>query len=165
MSINLSDPIFHDEDAARADLEATRWPDGVICPHCGGTDKVKPLGGKSMGPGWYHCGDCRDKFTVRTGSIFERSHVPLHKWRLAFQLMASSKKGMSAHQLHRTLGVTYKTAWFMAHRIREAMRMDDLAPMGGNGGTVEADETYFGNVEPAKRRTTRTSGEPFSGGR
>src|SRR5918995_1223589 len=111
MSLNLSSPIFHNEDAARADLEATRWPNGVVCPHCGGMDKVKPLGGKSMGPGWYHCGDCRDKFTVRTGSVFERSHVPLHKWRLAFQLMCASKKGMSAHQLHRMLGVSYQTAW------------------------------------------------------
>jgi transposase-like protein len=95
MSINLTDPIFHNEDAARADLESIRWPDGVTCPHCGSPDKVKPLGGNSMGPGWYHCGSCRNKFTVRTGSIFERSHVPLHKWRLAFQLMASSKKGIS----------------------------------------------------------------------
>ncbi|MFN3835039.1 MAG: IS1595 family transposase [Glycocaulis sp.] len=161
---NLTDPIFHDEDAARAHLEALRWADGVVCPLCGGTEKAKPLGGESMGPGWYHCGDCRKKFTVRVGTVYERSKVPLHKWLLATQLMASSKKGVSAHQLHRTLAVTYKTAWFMAHRIREAMRED--GPEGGLGGSapVEADETYFGKVE--NPRTTRTDGRPFlkSGG-
>jgi len=145
MSINLTDPIFHNEDAARADLESIRWPDGAMCPFCGSPDKVKPLGGKSMGPGWYHCGECREKFTVRTGTVFERSHVPLHKWRLAFQLMAASKKGISAHQLHRMIGVTYQTAWFMAHRIREAM--SSPIPTGGLGGSdkvVEADETFVG---------------------
>ena len=156
---NLTDPIFHDEDAAREHLEALRWADGVVCPLCDSTDKVKALGGKSMGSGWYHCGDCRKKFTVRVGTVYERSKVPLHKWLLATQLMASSKKGVSAHQLHRTLGVTYKTAWFMAHRIREAMRED--TPDGGMGGfgPVEADETYFGKV--ANPRTMRADGTPF----
>jgi hypothetical protein len=99
-----------------------------------------------MGPGWYYCSTCQDKFTVRVGSIFERSHIPLHKWLLAFRLMASSKKGVSAHQIHRTLGITYKSAWFLMHRIREAM-IDDGAPLGGDGKTVEVDETFQGYVE------------------
>jgi transposase-like protein len=118
----LSDPVFHDEDAARAYLESVRWADGRYCPHCGATDKTAPLGGPSMGSGWYYCSACKDKFTIRNGSIMERSHIALHKWLLAFRLMASSKKGVSAHQLHRSLGITYKSAWFLAHRIREAMR-------------------------------------------
>lgn len=147
---NLTDSIFHDEAKAREHLESLRWPDGAVCPFCGDMHKVKPLGGKSMGDGWYHCGSCRQKFTVRVGTVYERSKVPLHKWLLATQLMASSKKGISAHQLHRTLGVTYKTAWFMAHRIREAMRDDNPPPMGGNGQPVEADETYFGKAKDPK---------------
>jgi transposase-like protein len=143
---NLTNPIFSDENAARAFLEGERWPNGPFCPHCGSTDKIAALNGKSMGPGWYYCGDCEDKFTIRVGSIFERSHVPLCKWLLAFRLMAGSKKGMSAHQMHRQLGVTYKTAWFMGHRIRESMRSGpfDASPMGGRGKIVEADETYIG---------------------
>ena len=143
---NLTDPIFTTESAAREHLESQRWPNGPICPFCGSED-VKVLGGKSMGPGWYHCTSCRDKFTVRVGTAFERSKVPLHKWLLATHLLCSSKKGMSAHQLHRMLGVTYKTAWFMAHRIREAMKDDNPEPMGGPGGSVEADETYFGTKD------------------
>ncbi|WP_417495376.1 IS1595 family transposase [Maricaulis sp.] len=159
---NLTDPIFHNEDSARAHLEQIRWPNGPVCPFCGERDTVKALGGKSMGPGWYHCSDCRKKFTVRVGTVYERSKVALHKWLLATQMMASSKKGISAHQIHRTIGITYKTAWFMCHRIREAMR-DDRAPgsdgMGGEGKTVEADETYFGKVEnPSK---VRKDGTPF----
>jgi transposase-like protein len=142
----LSDPAFHDEDAARAYLEGVRWSDGPFCPFCGSLETVKPLGGPSMGPGWYYCSTCQDKFTVRVGSIFERSHIPLHKWLLAFRLMASSKKGVSAHQIHRTLGITYKSAWFLMHRIREAM-IDDGAPLGGDGKTVEVDETFQGYVE------------------
>jgi transposase-like protein len=143
----LSDPVYHDEDAARAFVESVRWPDGPHCPKCGVLDTVKPLGGESMGPGWYYCSACQDKFTARVGAVFERSHIPLHKWLLAFRLMASSKKGVSAHQLHRTLGVTYKTAWFMAHRIREAMRPNAAAaggPLGGQNKVVEVDETYVG---------------------
>ena len=141
---DLSNAVYHDEDAARAHLESLRWPNGAFCPFCGVTDQVKALGGESMGPGWYHCGACRQKFTVRVGSIFERSHIPLSKWLLGFRLMAGSKKGVSAHQLHRSLGITYKSAWFMAHRIREAMRDTDPTPMGGGGGVVEVDETFSG---------------------
>jgi transposase-like protein len=140
----LSHPCYHDDDAARVTFEAVRWPNGPYCPHCGSFDTVAPLGGKSMGPGWYWCNKCREKFTVRVGSVLERSHIPMHKWMLAFRFMASSKKGMSAHQLHRMLGIPYKTAWFMAHRIREAMRPSDDGPIGGEGKTVEADETYVG---------------------
>ncbi|HEY1710096.1 MAG TPA: IS1595 family transposase [Rhizomicrobium sp.] len=150
--VELSSPVYSNEDAARAHLEAIRWPDGVTCPHCGSADEARALGGESMGPGWYYCEACQDKFTVRSGTVYERSHVPLHKWLLAFRLMASSKKGMSAHQLHRTLGVTYKTAWFMAHRIREAMgpAKGKAGPMGGEGKVVEADTTYVGGKERNK---------------
>jgi transposase-like protein len=119
----LSDPVYHDEDAARAYVEEIRWPDGPFCPFCGAFDTVKPLGGPSTGSGWYYCSACQDKFTVRVGSIFERSHIPLHEWLLAFRLMSSSKKGVLANQIHRTLGITYKSAWFLLHRIREAIRM------------------------------------------
>jgi transposase-like protein len=126
-------------------LESIRWPDGPYCPICGSFDRVKSLGGKAMGPGWYWCTPCRRKFTVRVGSIFERSHVPLYKWLLGFRLMAGSKKGFSAHQLHRTLNVDYKTAWFMEHRIRECMTGDSgSGTLGGEDKFVEADETYVG---------------------
>ncbi|MEQ9447289.1 MAG: IS1595 family transposase, partial [Rhodospirillaceae bacterium] len=150
---NITDPIFQDETKAREFLEAQRWPDGAFCPFCGQTDTVKALGGKSMGDGWYHCKDCRKKFTVRVGTLYERSHVPLHKWLLATHLLCASKKGMSAHLLHRMLGVTYKTAWFMAHRIREGMRgTDGGGPMGGDNQVVEADETFIGGkAKNAKR--------------
>ena len=143
--INLSNPIFHNENAARKHLESIRWPDGPYCPFCGQFETVKALPPKgSMGKGWYHCRGCRKKFTVRVGTLYERSHIPLYKWILATHLLSSSKKGMSSHQLHRMLSITYKTAWFMAHRIREAMREGVLAPMGGLGGTVEVDETFIG---------------------
>lgn len=148
--IDLSHPIYHNEDRARAHLESVRWPNGVVCPHCGGTDNARPVKGKSMGPGWYYCGDCTSKFTVRVGTVYERSHIALHKWLLAFRLMASSKKGISAHQLHRSLGITYKSAWFMSHRIREAMREGGLASMGGSGKTVEVDETFIGHDKSIK---------------
>ena len=142
--MNLTDPIFNDADAAREYLEASRWANGVFCPHCGGTEKCKRLEGSKHRPGLFQCGDCRKQFTVTVGTVFERSKVPLNKWMLATFLMASSKKGYSAHQLHRTIGVTYKTAWFMFHRIREAMRNDDKSPMGSGGGIVESDETFIG---------------------
>ncbi|MFZ2110091.1 MAG: IS1595 family transposase, partial [Roseiarcus sp.] len=140
---DLSNPAFTDEEEARKVIEASRWPNGVFCPHCGVIGKVSKLGGQSMGPGWYHCNACRDKFTVKTGTLYERSHIPLHKWLLATHLLTSSKKGISAHQLYRMLGFgSYRTAWFMAHRIREGMRSGPLAPMGGAGSIVEIDETF-----------------------
>lgn len=141
-------PRFTDDNAAREHLEALRWPNGAICPHCGGTERNVRLQGASHRPGLWFCGDCRTQFTVTVGTVFERSKVPLHKWVLATHLICSSKKGMSAHQLHRTLGVTYKTAWFMSHRIREAMGEVPTGPIGGEGQTVEVDETYWGNKKP-----------------
>jgi len=146
--VELSNAIYHDEDAARAHVESIRWPDGPICPHCGVINQgIRPLQGNSMGPGWYYCESCKDKFTVRMGTVYERSHLPLHKWLLAFRLMASSKKGFSAHQLSRTLNVTYKTAWFVAHRIREAMADHDPEPFGGKDKVVEVDETFIGPAD------------------
>lgn len=147
--MNLDNPIFHDDNAARSYMEAQRWADGVVCPHCGGTEKCKRLEGAKHRPGLFQCGDCRQQFTVTVGTIFERSKVALHKWMLATHLMASSKKGFSAHQLHRSIGVTYKTAWFMWHRIREAMTDNSPAGFGSNGGVVEVDETFIGK-EPGK---------------
>ena len=140
----LTAPEFTNEEAAIAHLEASRWPDTVSCPHCGSLN-VHRMAGKTQA-GYFLCNDCRDKFTGRTGTVMERSHIPVHKWLLAIHLLNSSKKGMSAHQLHRMLGVTYKSAWFLAHRIREAMRDDKCAPMGGAGGVVQSDETYYGNT-------------------
>lgn len=144
MTFNLTDPIYSDANAAREHLEALHWPNGPVCPHCGGTDRISKLMGKSTRPGVHKCNACAKPFTVTVGTIFEDSKVPLNKWLLAFRLMASSKKGISAHQLHRSIGVTYKTAWFMEHRIREAMREEAPAPMGGGGGDVEIDETFIG---------------------
>lgn len=149
MSI-LSRPYFHDEKAAYAKLESLLWPDGPVCPHCGGLEKAYKLQGASHRIGLFKCGHCRKQFTVKIGTIFESSHVPLHKWFQAIHLMASSKKGISANQLHRTLEVTLKTAWFMGRRIREAMRSGDLSPMGGPGDVVEGDETFFGNNRTIK---------------
>lgn len=146
--IELSSAVYRDEKAARKHLENVRWPDGVIsCPICGVVGQSRPLKGKSMGPGWFYCEACKDKFTVRTGTVYERSHIPLHKWLLGFRLLASSKKGISSHQLARTLNITYKSAWFMGHRIREAMKDTDPSPLGGKDKTVEADETFIGQAE------------------
>jgi transposase-like protein len=152
---NLTDPIFHNEDAARAHFEAIRWSDGRVCPHCGTIGNSTLMRGKTTRAGLYKCKDCRKPFTATMGTIYERSHIPLHKWLLATQLMCASKKGISAMQLHRMLGFgSYRTAWFMAHRIREAMRSDDTTPMGSDGGDVFADETYFGkNPDAPKSRT------------
>lgn len=147
---DLQNPIFNDEEKAREALEAVRWPNGPVCPHCGGVERIAKLEGKSSRPGLYYCNDCYGQFTVTVGTVFERSKVPLTKWWLATHLMGSSKKGVSAHQLHRMLGVTYKTAWFMAHRIREAMKDGNSGPLGGKGKKVQADETYFGNSRRAK---------------
>ena len=149
---DILNPIFSNENKARLFLEQQRWPDGAACPHCGLTETVAPLPPKgSMGIGWYHCRQCREKFTVRVGTLYERSHVPLHKWLYATHLLCSSKKGISAHQLHRLLGVTYKTAWFMAHRIREGMMPTKKSgPLGGDGMVIEADETYLGKREGKK---------------
>lgn len=156
---NLTDPIFHDDDKAREYLEGIRWPNGPVCPHCGNFDgkAITALNGKSHRPGLYQCNACREHFTVTVGGVMERSHIPLCKWVLGFHLMAASKKGVSAHQLMRTLGLgSYRTAWFMAHRIREAMKETaHNGPLGGSGKIVEADETYFGKREtpiPSKQR-------------
>jgi transposase-like protein len=154
---------FHDEAAAFTELEAILWPDGPVCPHCGGMDRIYALKGVRTKPskknpegverhGLKKCGHCRKQFTVRVGTVFEDSHAPLHKWLQAIHLLASSKKGISSHQLHRTLEVQYNTAWFMSHRIREAMRVGGLMPP--MGGVVEIDETIYGraSTHPKGRR-------------
>jgi len=139
----LSAPYFHDADAAREELERTLWPHGPVCPRCGGLDRITAVkGGRA---GLLRCGPCKRQFTVTVGTVFESSHVPLNLWLQAVYLMCSSKKGISSHQLMRTLEVQYKTAWFMAHRIREAMKAGNLPPIGGVGATVEIDETFIGS--------------------
>lgn len=154
----LSKPYFSDEAAAFEHVEAMLWPEGPVCPACGVVNHAYKLNGvrskaSKKNPegierhGLYKCADCSKQFTVRMGTIFEESHIPLHKWLQAIFLMVSSKKGISAHQLHRVLEITYKSAWFLAHRIREAMRSDDFTPMGGAGKTIEADETYIGRLK------------------
>lgn len=140
----LNKPHFQDADTARLYLEALRWPSGPICPHCAVVGGHYELTGKSTRPGLWKCKDCRGQFTVTVGTVFERSKIALNVWLQAVYLLCSSKKGISSHQLHRTIGVTYKTAWFMTHRIREAMK-DGGGILGGGGGTVEADETFWGN--------------------
>lgn len=144
--LDLRNSIFHDDNAAREHLEKLLWPNGPHCPRCGVTgDRITKLQGKSTRPGVYKCKDCRKPFTVTVGTIMERSHIPLSKWVLAAQLMASSKKGFSAHELHRVLGTNYETAWFLFHRLREAANdSGGSGPLGGEGKTVEADETYVG---------------------
>lgn len=143
----LSKPYFHDEEAAFAYLEGIVWADGAVCPHCGGLDritKVKANPEKRIRVGLWRCGNCKSQFTVKVGTVFEHMRLPLHKALQAVYLITSSKKGISAHQLHRVLEITYKSAWFLAHRIREAMRDGDLAPFGSGGGIVEIDETFIG---------------------
>ena len=146
LSLGDLDARFTDSFAAADYLESIRWPDGPVCPHCGSTgDDVARLEGKSSRPGLLYCNGCKGQFTVTVGTVFERSKIPLTKWWLAAHLLNSSKKGISAHQMHRTLGVTYKTAWFMMHRLREAVReLNPTGPLGGEGKTVEIDETYIG---------------------
>jgi len=156
----FTEPRFTNDDAARQHLESLRWPRGAVCPHCGGTERNSKLDGKAHRPGLYFCGDCREQFTVTVGTVFERSKIPLHKWVLATHLLCASKKGMSSHQLHRMLGVTYKTAWFMTHRIREAFRLPDAGPIGGGGKIVEADETFWGNIKGRESG----KGKGFGGG-
>lgn len=151
---NLNAPHFQDADKAREYLEALRWPSGPVCPHCGSVEAHYQLDGKAHRPGLWKCKDCREQFTVTVGTVFERSKIKLHVWLQAVYLLCSSKKGMSAKQLERMLGVTYKTAWFMSHRIREAMTSNPSGLLGGGGGTVEADETYWGTSasKPAGHR-------------
>ncbi|MFT4046417.1 MAG: IS1595 family transposase [Solimonas sp.] len=145
---DLTAPHFTHADKAREYLEALRWPNGVVCPHCGSVGEHYALKGKSHRPGLWKCSDCREQFSVTVDTVFERSKIALNKWLLAVHLMCASKKGISAHQIHRMLGVTYKTAWFMCHRIREAMKDEGGGLLGGNGGPVEVDETYWGTSKP-----------------
>lgn len=143
---------FQNEEAAYAFVEARIWPHGPICPHCQSRHRIGKMGGKATRIGLYKCYVCRKQFTVKIRTIFEDSHVPLRLWLQAIYLMCASKKGISSHQLHRTLGVTLKTAWFMGHRIREAMRDGELSPFGSNGGVVEVDETFIGKEEGMPKR-------------
>ncbi len=145
----LSEMRFHSEETAYEYVEAILWPGGPVCPHCGSTERVNKLGGKTSRIGTYKCYVCQRAFTVKIGTIFEDSHIPLRKWLQAITLISASKKGISCNQLHRMLGITIKSAWFLGHRIREAMRSGDLAPFGANGGAVESDETFLWN-EPGK---------------
>jgi transposase-like protein len=142
----LNQPQFLDADKAREYLEALRWPQGAVCPHCGSAESHYKLEGKATRPGVYKCSDCREQFTVTVGTLFADSKVPLNKWLHAVYLMSSSKKGISSKQLERMLGVSYKTAWFMSHRIREAMTNGNGSLLGSDGGAVEVDEIYWGNT-------------------
>ena len=160
MTTDLTALMFHDEDAAREYFEAMRWPGGPVCPHCGVVNEATRMQGKSHRAGQFQCNACRTSFSVTLGTVMEDSHLPLYKWALAFRLMASSKKGVSAHQLHRSLGITYKTAWFLGHRIREAMRDYAPAPLGGEGKVVEADEMYHGTKEI--KTPTRRGDRPYT---
>ena len=158
----LSAPNFHNEEAAYAYVEARIWPEGPVCPHCGGVERIGKMGGKSTRVGAYKCYQCRKPFTVKIGTIFESSHVALHLWLQAMYLIAGSKKGISSNQLHRTLSVTLKTAWFMSHRIREAMRSGDLFPFGSRGGIVEIDETFIGHDKTVKPEGEKKKGRGYA---
>jgi transposase-like protein len=150
----LETKTLQDEAAAYAWVESRLWPDGPVCPHCGGFDRISKMGGKSTRIGVYKCYQCRKQFSVKVGTVFEDSHVPMRLWLQAIFLLCSSKKGISSNQLHRTLGVTLRTAWFMSHRIREAMRIIGVPPMGGDGGIIEVDETFVGRVEGVPKQRT-----------
>ena len=168
MTANLQNPIFTDETKAREWLEARVWPNGPVCPHCGATgDDVTALNGKAHRPGLYQCSQCREQFTVTVKTVFERSKVPLSKWLAAVFLMTASKKGVSAHQIHRSLAISYKTAWFLCHRLREAMRQGGLPPLGGEGKIIESDETYWGpkDVDRDPAMKGRRRGKPGPGGK
>jgi transposase-like protein len=153
--VDITNPIFHDETKAIEHLEASRWPQGPFCPYCG-SFHVHRMAGKTQA-GMFLCNDCRAKFTARVGSIMERSHIPVHKWLMAMHLMAASKKGMSSKQLQRMLGVSYKSAWFLSMRIREAMRAEGVEPIGGEGKVIESDETFVGGK---KKNVHRGKPEP-----
>ena len=161
--IDLRNPIFHDDNAAREYLETVLWPEGPVCPRCGVVgDRITKMEGKSLRPGVYNCKDCRKPFSVTVGTVMERSHIPLSKWVLATRLMAASKKGFSAHELHRCMDVSYEAAWFLFHRLREAAGgPNETGPLGGAGKPVEADETYIGgkikNMH-ASKKPKRTGG-------
>jgi transposase-like protein len=153
MPADLQAPAFTDDNAAREAIEAELWPNGPVCPRCGSMDRIGKVSGKTARPGLHNCAACKRQFTVTVGTIFERSKVSLSKWWLAVHLLAASKKGMSSHQLMRMLGVSYPTAWFMSHRIREAMRSGSFSPpMGGEGAVVEVDETFIGRKEGMPKR-------------
>ena len=155
---DLTAPEFTDETLARQKIEETRWPNGPVCVHCGGVDRIYPIKAdptKKIREGLYKCGDCDSQFTVTVGTVFEGSRIPLNKWLMAIHLMCASKKGISSKQLQRMLGVTYKTAWFMSHRIREAMREDGRDLLGGGGKKVEVDETFWGNKKPRGQKKGR----------
>jgi transposase-like protein len=165
MTAVFQNPMFHDEDKAREALEAELWPNGPTCRHCGNADasKIAKVEGKkrSHRPGLYYCNECKSQFTVTVGTVLERSKIPLTKWLMAAHMFNAGKNGVSAHEIHRTLKVTYKTAWFMMHRLREAMKELNPAPFGGEGQSVQADETWYGNS--SKRAKAYRKGHSHKG--